>query len=487
MTTGQPVAQYPIVANIRIGKVDPAPAIPGLEQIEQKTEEIDRKARGLGPAFLAVGAAIAAGMALGITKAITLGTEIETAQGNIASLYMSMEGFNEVAARSLGKTVVQQLSEDAAKGVGELQNYLDTYQQIYAPARSGGASLEQIRNLTRLTVTAGFGLQGNRGLINAPLDIQQALTSGVGDRTTPIALAALRTIGVSGSQFNKMDTGDRLDTLMKGFGSFQGAADMMGQTVEAQTATMSDAVKRLYRQASEPIFDGFRRGLIGANQSLSDNSDTLDKFTSHLAGAAEGLGMLVERTITGASELAIGIAEAPNWEDARASSEELSYRLQETGMEVRDFGRGLGYVLAGLQGTAADVGASVLDAGMWLQEQLAKSGSTSVQAVAAGLSALGLERQFVPPTYSEAYDALGMPMSPQSDISEVMQTMAAAARAAERDARKEKKVKVELKLARVEWGNDRSLVRALEPVLAEVADRASRLGTESSLSAPMGE
>ena len=50
----------------------------------------------------------------------------------------------------------------------------------------------------------------------------------------------------------------------------------------------------------------------------------------------------------------------------------------------------------------------------------------------------------------------------------------------------DKKIKVELKLARIEWGNDRSLVMALEPMLEEVADRASRLGRESSLSAPLG-
>ena len=50
----------------------------------------------------------------------------------------------------------------------------------------------------------------------------------------------------------------------------------------------------------------------------------------------------------------------------------------------------------------------------------------------------------------------------------------------------DKKIKVELKIARVEWGNDRSLVMALEPMLEEVADRASRLGRESSLSAPLG-
>lgn len=482
-----PVAQYPIIANIRLGRVDPAPALPGLDQVEEKTKEIERSALGIGPAFLAAGAAIAAGLALGVTKAITLGTEMETAQGNIASLFMSLEGLEATAAQQIGKTVVQQLTEDAAKGVGELQNYLDTYQQIYAPARSGGASVDDIRRLTKLTVTAGFGLQGARGLINAPLDIQQALTSGVGDRTTPIALAALRTIGMSGSEFNKLSTDKRISALMEGFGSFEGAADMMGQTVEAQMATASDAIKGLYRQASAPIFEGFKRGLQGSNRALEDNEDTLDQFTGRLAGAAEGIGVLVERAVTGATELGIGIAEAPNWEDSRLASEDLTLKLRQTGFEVRDFGRGLGYVLAELQGTASGLAADALEAGFTLRESLAQSSMLSMQAAGGLLGLLGFDRQFVAPDYQQAYGMLGLPTSPDSDISEVTQLLAQQARKADQDSKKPKKITVELKTARIEWGNDRSMVRALEPMLAEVADRAARLSLESSLSAPMGE
>ena len=214
--SGQPVAQYPIVAHIRIGKVDPAPALPGLKPIEDKTKEIEKSALGIGPAFAAAAAAIAAGFAIGVTKAIELGTEMETARGNIASLFMSMEGLNEMSAAGLGKSVIQQLSEDAAKGVGDLQDYVNAYQSIFTPARQGGASLDQVRQLTRLTLTAGFGLQGQRGLINAPLDIQQALTSGAHDRTTPIVMAALRSQGISGEKFNAMNRGDQLAALING-------------------------------------------------------------------------------------------------------------------------------------------------------------------------------------------------------------------------------------------------------------------------------
>jgi len=482
--SGQPVAQYPIVAHIRIGKVDPAPALPGLKPIEDKTKEIEKSALGIGPAFAAAAAAIAAGFAIGVTKAIELGTEMETARGNIASLFMSMEGLNEMSAAGLGKSVIQQLSEDAAKGVGDLQDYVNAYQSIFTPARQGGASLDQVRQLTRLTLTAGFGLQGQRGLINAPLDIQQALTSGAHDRTTPIVMAALRSQGISGEKFNAMNRGDQLAALMKGFSSFEGAADMMGKTVEAQSATMADAVKRFTREATAPIFEGFKRGLTGANQTISDNREALDRFSRDLASASEGLGLIVGRVVEGASEIAVGVAEAPTWDDAKQASAEFAHKLRETGADARSFGRGLGVVLAGLQGAGADLGTTAIEGLLRFREMAAQSSMVSVQAVGEALGAVGFERQFVPPTYQEAYAALGLPTSPDSQIS-VSEVVSGLAKA---DLTKsgDKKIKVELKIARVEWGNDRSLVMALEPMLEEVADRASRLGRESSLSAPLG-
>lgn len=481
-----PVAEYPIRARIVVGKFDTSGIKPGIEETKDDLDEVAKKGLGIGSAIAAGMVAAIAALGFGVTKAISLGIEMENAQSNIASVYMAMEGLDAAAAQTIGKSVIAQLSEDAAKGVGELQNYVEAYQGIFAPARAAGASQDQIRQLTKLTLSAGFGLQGQRGLINAPLDIQQALTAGANERTTPIVMAALRASGVTGDQFNKADKGKQLDMLMAGFGHFEGAAALMGATVEAQAATMTDTTKRLFRESSTPIFEGFKRGLTGANKELDEHKDRLGTMTHALSSASRGLGILVERSVEGAAKLATSIAEAPNWDNVDAAGQRLAYRLQQTGGEVRNFGQGLGFVLAGLQSTSMNVAEGTLNMLMDVQAEAASSRMLAMQAFGYAMGALGLERQAVLPM--DAYAQLGMPESPTSDYSVVEMTLDETRKIleAEKKPKKPQKHTIEL-LARVEWGNDRSLVVPLKGALGQLADRMSRAGTESALGVDLGD
>lgn len=497
--SGTPVAEYPIRARIVVGRVDASGATPGLDKLDEKTKRIADNGRGIGTAIAAGMAVAAAALGIGVTKAVTLGMEMETAQGNIASLLMSMADLDAVNAQKMGKTIIQQLSEDAAKGAGELQNYVDAYQGIFTPARQGGASMAQIRELTRLTLAAGFGLQGQRGLINAPLDIQQALTSGAHDRTTPIVMAALRASGVSGEEFNKASKGDQLSMLMAGFKHFEGAAALMGQTVEAQASTLSDSLKRLYRDASAPIFEGFKRGLTSVNETLSANDAQLDTFTDGLAQASEGLGTFIAKIMQGGADLAVGATKAAPSVNASAGAWNKLFDTFGGGGPVQGIGEtateavsGLSYFTATLAYTTRmmwqeDMG--VLDAISAVRQAQEDQNNLYTYYPGSGYqkNTQSYLDQNGTPLYMLGPETVGTGDMLQVDPAFMLAGVKALEQEQKKSKGRERKITVELKTARIEWGNDRSLALALKPAMATIADRMTRAGTESSMGVDLGD
>lgn len=307
--------------------------VPGLSRVHDRLGRIDQSVRGIAGAVTSrLGAAFAAlaggvGIAAVTRGIIGINRELQNAELGIASLFSALGRTDMATALGQARAEVRGLREDAAKGVGELSDYVQGFQLILSPAASAGATVAQVRELNKLALTAGFALRGQEGLRLAPLDVQQALTAGVGDRTTPIVNQALRTVGVSQASFNAMAPEQRIKTLLQAFGSFQAAAEAMGTSWDARLATFRDGITDLARDVSKPLFDRWTEQLGEANGWLERHRDLLrdmadnvgqrllrvyDRVSNNVGGiASAGTGVgtgLVGLRLGGAAAGALGLS-----------------------------------------------------------------------------------------------------------------------------------------------------------------------------------
>jgi len=321
---------YEIVTRIKVRDE----ADRGIDGVQRKLKGVEREGKrvglsltsAIGGAFAAIGGgALFGGIARGI---LSVNGELEQANAGMATLLSGIAQMPIADAISVARSQVQGLREDAAEGVGELSDYMRGFQMLLGPGLTGGASLDQLRTLTRTSLAAGFAQRGTTGLEQAPMDIVQALTSGVNDRQTPIALSALQAINVEAGTFNKLQMTEKIETLTRAFGAFDEGVALMGQTWDAQMATLQDRTKGLFQIASQPLYDRWSEQLQDANGWLSDHSDKLEDmadrwgrqmvvvwdaiiskakvYAAILAGAA--LAPAVPAVAAGAGRLGVGVA-----------------------------------------------------------------------------------------------------------------------------------------------------------------------------------
>lgn len=134
------------------------------------SKEFDKRAlsanQGFGGAFGR--AALLAGGVAGIGAAgaglFNLGADAQTSRMGVASLFSAVGGMSTPAALLAGADTARKLSMDAAVGVGGEQDYMTGFARIYQPALQAGGNAETARELTRLSLGAGFALQGQEGL-----------------------------------------------------------------------------------------------------------------------------------------------------------------------------------------------------------------------------------------------------------------------------------------------------------------------------------
>ena len=251
----------------------------GVTQLENRVTAAGSR---MSSAFGSAIGLLAGGLAFGAATRgiIRMNDQVDTANAGLATLFSAVTGAPIEQAMGVARKSIVGLRQDAAAGVGELQDYVAGFQSVIAPVLGAGKGTEVARELTRNALGAGFALQGQRGLQNASMDIQQALTAGAGQRTTPIVNAALRAIGKTNEQFNQLSVGDRIDTLNEAFGAFAPGVELMGQTWEAQMGTMRDNINNILLTVTRPIFDRWKDSLIAANSWLKDNKDIIEEMAT---------------------------------------------------------------------------------------------------------------------------------------------------------------------------------------------------------------
>lgn len=256
--------------------------MPGVRQAQQQLDGFERRALGIGARLRRMFGMLAgaAGVGVAVRGVLRLHTELEEARVGMATLLSGQTGMRMTQALQTARGLVQGLNKDAATGVGGLQDYTAALQMMMGPGLSGGATLEQLRELTRTSLAAGFAMRGSAGLQQAPMDIVQALTSGVSDRQTPIAMAALQALGTSTADFRQLSMMDKIETLTRAFGQFEEGVEAMGKTWSAQSETFLDTIRRLIRSVSRPLFDHWKDSLQRVNDWLDRNESMLESITT---------------------------------------------------------------------------------------------------------------------------------------------------------------------------------------------------------------
>lgn len=265
----------------------------GADSAQHRLQAVEAQAGQTGSAISRMFALIggAAGIGLAVRGLIGLHAGLEDTTNSLATLYSSLAGVDIGKGLRLAQSDMQGLREDARKGVGELSDYADTFTRLLAPGLAAGASRDQLRQLTRNGIAAA-GVSG-RGLGQAGMDIQQALTAGVSQRTTPIVELALNAIHMTDGAFNRLKPKDKIDTLNKAFASFAPGVALMGSSWNAQMSTFQDNLKSIMGTVTQPIFDRWKDGLTKINDWLDKNrlviSEIAEKWGGRMLKLWDGL------------------------------------------------------------------------------------------------------------------------------------------------------------------------------------------------------
>ena len=432
----------------------------------------------------------------GVGGAIGLASEYELAETSISSLLMTIDRVPAAVARARASGIFGDLRKDAAASIGELPDFLNTYRQLYAPARMAGASGGDLRKLTRQSLAAGYLFGGVNGPKTAGFDVLQALTQGIGERTTPIVFQALRAAGFdtdSGS-FNALSIPERLKMIGEAFDRLGPAVNELAGTFEARASTLRDSLRDIAAMfgtsAAGPVVDGMEE-LIAAIDKNKIALDDLAASVGTLAGNVTKAGLAaLTFSANAAGQYAKdragggGFGGGGGWRAAMSMTPLGGLGAFATHMLTgENLGRGAAYI-ANASGTATQrnranrlLATGSLEerkqAQAWLERDIqitnaARSGQipwahwASLPRTGGRNSASGGEQlpvalesilwETVGRTMSTAPDALGEPPTAPDSTHEP--------------------IRVEVQLRQdVRWGDDRSLVGGFEDTMGEVLTR----------------
>jgi hypothetical protein len=215
-------------------------------------------------------------------------------------------------ARQFSRGIVRQMSRDAAILPGELNDYMQTFSTALPQlAKVQGMTLQRATHLTNY-LTAGAVAAG----IDAPQasrDIMQALTgrSSIVDRSwTEVFSNYARFKGKrinTPAEFNRLTQEQRVQVLEDIAGQLQPMMDATGDAYEAIMGTFTSLQHELYLEASEPLFNAWKRTMIEVNRQLSAFYPVIAGIGRYFAQLGAGAIDKVTDTIMRAEKFMLGI------------------------------------------------------------------------------------------------------------------------------------------------------------------------------------
>lgn len=272
----------------------------------------------------------------------------------------TLEKFNR--SMVIAPQIVDDLRKTAAKGVGELQDYLGGFQILLTPMMQAGRSTKDITETVKLLVPLSKTLQYNMQF--ASMDIQQML---MGVSTTRDRLP--KYLGLSTVAMNKLarsagGAGKVLDVIMGKMRQWEPAAQKFGESFIAQTDTLKDQIRTMWGRSGEALTKELTKAVIKVVGTIDKNQKAIDKWI-------DGTGEKIASTFIKGFEIAYDITMkvVDNWDKLKVTAEAilevwLAVKAAQLAMAAINVGTGAVGLARGLLGGGAAGGAGSAGAGL---------------------------------------------------------------------------------------------------------------------------
>lgn len=252
-------------------------AAPGADSAQRRLEAVESQAGSTGSALTRMFGLIGGMAGIGAAvKGITgFQATLEDAQNGLATLYSALAGVDIGQGFRLAQDDLAGLRADAAAGIGELSDYLGTFNRVLGAGLTNGASRGQLRTLTRETITATGAVFGASGIGRAPEELLMAMEGRANKRLTPVIGMALTAIHMTDEAFNRLKPEARIEALTRALDTFAPGVALMGKSWNAQFSTLHDTIQGLIGTVTKPLFDRWKDELGKVNDWLVKNKDVL--------------------------------------------------------------------------------------------------------------------------------------------------------------------------------------------------------------------
>ncbi len=252
-------------------------AAPGADSAQRRLEAVENQAGSTGSALTRMFGLIGgmAGIGMAVKGILGFQSTLEDAQNGLATLYSALAGVDIGQGFRMAQEDVAGLRQDAAAGIGELSDYLGTFNRVLGAGLSMGASRGQLRTLTKETITATGAVFGSAGLSRAPEELMMAMEGRANKRLTPVIGMALTAIHMTDEAFNRLKPEARIEALTRALNTFGPGVALMGQSWNAQFSTLHDTIQGLIGTVTKPLFDRWKTELGAVNDWLVKNKNML--------------------------------------------------------------------------------------------------------------------------------------------------------------------------------------------------------------------
>jgi hypothetical protein len=264
----------------------------GAQRMTTQLNSTARAAGGLHSALSSFrGIAGALGIGFGAYEAkkslIDYNSTMEQSRIQMAGLMAQAGSGDFVGNLDKASLLMRQMKDDAAKTVGTTQDYVAMASQLIQPLTMAGAKLEDIREMTRLSVvgTKAMGIDaivGARDVDQAIRGMYRSVDQFTGKLLTPMGYG-----GEEGRQkFNAMTMQERFAAVKASLKSkaIEDMARAQETTFEGVASTFESIVKQTLGAAGMPVFKAITKELLQWNDWLQKNESQIEAMAASAGG-----------------------------------------------------------------------------------------------------------------------------------------------------------------------------------------------------------
>ncbi len=219
-------------------------------------------------AAMAVRAALAGVVGYGLKKIfVDFNSDIEQSVISLAAIQKMFKGGDWGAQMETAGKLVEHYQEVAKASVGETRDFLEMHKGIAASAYQAGASLEDLKQITKGAVIASSAM-GESAIVSA-MDVKQALSKGVSVRDR-FMMNLLASEKITQEKFNAMTKKQRVDTLKRLLTSdwIKDASKQMEFSFAGVVSTMKDTLSITFGKIGLPLFKALTSEITKWNKYL---------------------------------------------------------------------------------------------------------------------------------------------------------------------------------------------------------------------------